>query len=80
MSFLAHATPKEYAAYPKEANRARLADGGLAKLRDTNHGQKLSTLPPKLNKGGDKYFEQREKIAGVVGREGLPKRARRRGK
>ena len=54
MAFLAHATPKEGATYTKKADRARLADIGMAKLQGPNRGQKLSTLPPKLDKGGNK--------------------------
>ncbi|EYD76776.1 Mobile element protein [Rubellimicrobium mesophilum DSM 19309] len=54
MAFLAHATPKEGATYTKKADRARLADSGLAKLQDANPGRKLSTLRPKLDKGDAK--------------------------
>jgi integrase len=54
MVFLAHATPKEGAAYTKKANRARLANSGMAKLQDPEPGRELSTLQPKLDKRGDK--------------------------
>ena len=54
MAFLAHATPKEGATYTKKADRARLADFGLARIRDANFAEKLSTLRPKLDRSGDK--------------------------
>lgn len=52
MAFLAHASPKEAATYTKQANRARLADTGFAKLAGAKPERNLSNLPAKLDKGG----------------------------
>ncbi len=71
MAFLAHATPKEGATYTKKADRARLADIGLARLQDAKPGRKLSTLRLKLDKSRDNYLVEDGNIAAMVGREGL---------
>jgi len=51
MAFLAHKTPKEAATYTKKAGRARLADGGFAKLAGSKVERNVSNLPKKLDKG-----------------------------
>ncbi len=49
MSFLGHATAKEASRYVAAANRATLADSGMAKLGGET-GTKLSNLPARLDK------------------------------
>ena len=51
MAFLAHRTAKEASRYVAAANRATLADSGLAKLRNKTGGN-LSNLPERLDKSG----------------------------
>lgn len=50
MSFLAHATPKEGATYTKKADRAKLADRGLARVSGAKVEQSLSNLSDGLDK------------------------------
>ncbi len=50
-AFLAHATNKEGSTYTGKADRARLADSGLAKLEGAKSEQNLSNLFTKLDKG-----------------------------
>ena len=49
MSFLGHASAKEASRYVAAANRATLADSGMAKLA-AETGTKLSNLPARLGK------------------------------
>lgn len=49
-AFLAHATNAEGATYTGKADRARLADSGMAKLAETQNEQKLSNLNAELDK------------------------------
>lgn len=51
MSFLGHGTAREASRYVAAANRASLADSGLAKL-GSETGTKLSNLPGRLDKYG----------------------------
>jgi len=53
-AFLAHETNAQGAAYTRTADRARLADSGLAKVTGAKPEQKLSTLSEKLDKGARK--------------------------
>jgi len=49
-AYLAHKTNQEGVTYTKKADRARLADSGLARLSGVNPEQKLSNLFEKLDK------------------------------
>ena len=51
MSFLGHATAREASRYVAAANRAKLADSGLAKL-GTKPKHNVSNLPLRLDKRG----------------------------
>ena len=51
MSFLGHATAREASRYVAAANRAKLADSGLAKL-GTKPKHNVSNLPLRLDKSG----------------------------
>ena len=50
-AFLAHKTNKEGSTYTDKADRARLADSGMAKVQGAKDEQGLSNLRPKLDKG-----------------------------
>ena len=49
-AYLAHKTNKEGATYTGKADRARLADSGMAKLIEAETGTKLPNLPERLDK------------------------------
>ncbi len=50
MSLMAHSTPKEGATYTRQANRAKLAASGMAKVYGSKTEQNLSNLAPRLDK------------------------------
>lgn len=52
-AFMAHKTNKEGATYTKKADRARLADSGLARWEQNEH-ENVSNLSAKLDKKADK--------------------------
>lgn len=60
-AFLAHATNKEGATYIKKADRARLADSGLAKLSGAKPEQNLSNLPTRLDTTTVQPIERKRK-------------------
>lgn len=49
-AYLAHKTNKEGATYTGKADRARLADSGMAKLTEAKTGTNVSNLPDRLGK------------------------------
>ncbi|MCU0909876.1 MAG: tyrosine-type recombinase/integrase [Rhodobacteraceae bacterium] len=51
-AFLAHSTNSQGAVYTRQADRARLADSGMAKLSGREGERKLSNLSARLDKGG----------------------------
>ena len=51
MSFLGHGTAREASRYVAAANRASLADSGMAKL-GSKAGTNVSNLPRRLDKRG----------------------------
>lgn len=51
-AYLAHKTNKEGATYTGKADRARLADSGLAKLTEAKTGTNVSNLAARLGKDG----------------------------
>lgn len=53
-AFMAHKTNKEGATYTRKADRARLADSGLAKLAEGNENENVSNLTGGLDKRGGK--------------------------
>jgi integrase len=54
MAFLGHRTPNEARTYIRKANRKRLADRGMERLKKAKQEQTLSNLPEKLDKSEQK--------------------------
>lgn len=61
-AYLAHKTNKEGATYTGKADRARLADSGLAKLTEAKHGTNLSNLHERLGKSTTQLTGNKGKI------------------
>ena len=55
---LGHRTPNEARTYIKKANRKRLADRGMDRLRQAKREQTLSNLSEKLDNKGEKEQEK----------------------
>ena len=60
-AFLAHATKKEGSTYPREADRARLADRGMAKLSGVKPKQNVSNLSVRLDAITSQPIERKRK-------------------
>lgn len=58
MAFLGHRTPNEARTYIKKANRKRLADRGMERLRQAKREQILPNLSEKLGNEGEKGKEK----------------------
>ncbi|WP_407696791.1 tyrosine-type recombinase/integrase [Sedimentitalea xiamensis] len=70
-AFLAHATNKEGQTYTKKADRARLADSGLAKLGSLDHSEECPTPQNRLDKIGKKSNETNVQAGFVAARRGI---------
>ncbi len=70
-AFLAYATNKEGQTYTKKADRARLADSGLAKLEGVNHTEICPTTQTRLGKRGEKANETNVQAGLVAARRGI---------
>mgnify|MGYP001042178342 CR=1 FL=1 len=70
-AFLAHKTNKEGQTYTKKADRARLADSGLAKLGSLNHSEICPTPENRLGKKEERANENSQKAGFVAARRGI---------